>query len=183
MISELYWRAERGSDHSPPICQSNLTWWLFMTLFCRVIKNSSLVWYQLAALMWQKSCFSGWEWESWFGIKHLIWFSLIQLLISPTTLYRRVFKSQLIYCYKLFHVAEAKIIRHKNRGPECKTMSKLSVPKRNTKISKKTSIRSCPATFPAGVCSCCRSQTSCWGWQWQGRTWWGTSLWGISGTS
>ena len=52
--------------------------------------------------------------------------------------YRRLVKShQLLYCNKLFHVAEAKIIRHENRGPECKTISTLSVPKGKTKISKR----------------------------------------------
>ena len=62
----------------------------------------------------------------------------MKILGSSKIFYRTLVKShKLLYCNKLFHVAKAKIIRHENRVPECKTISTLSVPKGKTKVSKR----------------------------------------------
>ena len=70
--------------------------------------------------------------------------------------YPRMIKSLfVVYCNIMFHVAEAKIIRHKNKAFHNETLAHFSVPKRKS-AGKKGSIvalRSCQVASPVGVCS------------------------------
>ena len=51
--------------------------------------------------------------------------------------FRRLIKSQLFICNKLFHFAEARIIRHKNRGQQWKRLGRFPYQKKKYGLRKK----------------------------------------------